>query len=800
MKDGRKDASDRQVKQSFFTQPGSLGHSRVDMLLQKAAVHHADGQWPQAEALYRQILDISPQHSVALHLLGLIELQAGQSERSLDLIDRAIQANPEYAEAYCSRGNALYQSMRYPEAVESFDKAIRLNPMLSEAHHNRGSALNAMNQQQAALQNYDEAIRLNPDYVEAYFNRGNILLAQKQYQAAVESYDKAIRLNPNIAEIFNNRGSALLDLLQYEAALQSYDRALFLKPNYADAHYNREAARCSLDLYQAALRSYEKAVLSSPDYEFKKGTAAFEPAMKKVARIAKLTGKARIMKELDALPPAIRTLPAVCNLRNANFAKTESSGRDLVFYCADASEIWNPKTAREKGIGGSEEAILWLSRLLHQRGWKVTVYAYCGLQEQDYDGVSWKPYWMWNYRDKQDITVLWRHPQLAMYNINSDAVIVDLHDTIPEEEFSRDRLGRIDRIFVKSRFHRSLYPRIPDEKFVIIPNGIDTRLFENICERDPLLLINTSSADRSLEAFLDCFEEIKKQVPNAKARWAYGWGIWDAMHSSNAQRLEWKTRMQKRMRELGVEELGRINHDEIAQLYCKANVFAYPSEYEEIDCISLSKAMAAGAVPVTIDYAAMGEKSQHGGVFIHSSKTRSSWAPADQFHYEITDPEQKAEFVRETVKLLLRPPSETDRETMRDWARCNFDWNKVADSWDAALTSRLEERALAVASGGHSTQADSQQADYVCNRGNVLYIAGQHKAALECYDKVILLDPNYAEAYCNRGSILYFFKHYQEALESYDKAILLRPDYVEALNNRGNVQHAIQQYQAAMES
>ena len=55
--------------------------------------------------------------------------------------------------------------------------------------------------------------------------------------------------------------------------------------------------------------------------------------------------------------------------------------------------------------------------------------------------------------------------------------------------------------------------------------------------------------------------------------------------------------MQKRMRELGVEELGRINHDEIAQLYCKANVFAYPSEYEEIDCISLSKAMAAGSGP-----------------------------------------------------------------------------------------------------------------------------------------------------------------------------------------------------------
>ena len=93
----------------------------------------------------------------------------------------------------------------------------------------------------------------------------------------------------------------------------------------------------------------------------------------------------------------------------------------------------------------------------------------------------------------------------------------------------------------------------------------------------------------------------------------------------NAQRMEWKTRLQQRMRDLCVEELGRINHEEIALLYHKANVFAYPSEMAEIDCISLSKAMAAGAIPVTTDFAAMGEKSQHGGIFIHSKKTRSDW-------------------------------------------------------------------------------------------------------------------------------------------------------------------------------
>ncbi len=800
MKDGRKDAFRQQEKQSFSSQPPSFGLSAVDLLLQRAAAHHNAGQLPQAEAFYRQVLEISPQHSVALHLLGLIATEAGQHDRALELIERAIQANPEYAEACCSRGNIQFQLLRYPAALESYDQAIRLNSTLSEAHNNRGSALNAMGRQKEALQSYEEAIRLNSDYVEAYCNRGNILLALKQYQLAVESYDKAIRLNPNYAEAHNNRGSALHDMLQYEAAVQSYDKALLLKPDYADAHCNREVARSSLNMVQAAIKSYEKAVHSSPDYEYKIGSAAYQSVMKKVEQIAKLTGKTRIKKELDALPLAIRTHPAACNLRNANFAKSESSGRDLVFYCFDAVEIWNPDTARKKGIGGSEEAVLWLSRLLHQRGWNVTVYASCGLQEKDYDGVSWKPYWMWNYSDKQDITVLWRHPQLAAYNIQSDVVIVDMHDVIPEEEFSRDRLHKIDRIFVKSRFHRSLYPQVPDEKFVILPNGIDARVFENNCDRDPLLMINTSSADRSLEAYLDCFEEIKKQVPHAKAQWAYGWGAWDSIQSMNAQRVEWKAKLQRRMKELGVDELGRINHDEIAKLYRKANVFAYPSEMAEIDCISLTKAMAAGAIPVTTDFAAMGEKSQHGGVFIHSTKNKSNWVRSDQFHYEITDPKQKAEFVQETVKLLLHPPSENQREPMRDWARSTFDWNKIAESWHSILTARLQERALALASSDPSVQATTQQADDELNRGNVLYLAGQYKAALASYDKVIQLNPDYAEAYCNRASVHYFQKNFQAALENFDKAILLKPDFVQAYNNRGNVLLSLKQVQAALEN
>jgi predicted O-linked N-acetylglucosamine transferase (SPINDLY family)/glycosyltransferase involved in cell wall biosynthesis len=800
MKTGRKNAIRRQAKQSVSRQPATSASSSVDLLLQKANAHHNAGRLPQAEALYRQVLQVSPGHPVALHLLGIIAYQVGNGALSLELINKAILLKPDYAEAYCNRGITQYALQQYQEALESCGKAILLKPEFAEAYFNRGNALHALEQYQAALESFDKAIQCKPDYTDAYYNRGTILQALGQSGAALESYDKAILLKPDYAEAYHNRGSALHTLEQYQAALESFDKALLLKPDYAEASSNRANTLQAIEQVKTYFDNYEKAMRRKPDDESRDETRTLEFVMEEVARIAKITGKAEMKSELDALPLDLHSHPAVCALRNANFVKTESSGKDLVFYCFSTGEIWNPRTAATKGIGGSEEAVIWLSRLLHQRGWNVTVYAHCGAREEDFDGVSWKPYWMWNHRDKQDVTVIWRYPEKTSYQINSDKVILDLHDTIVENKLTPDRLRRIHKIFVKSRFHRSLFPHIPDEKFVIIPNGIDAELFVGIGNRDPLLLINTSSADRSLEAFLDCFEQIKKQVPNVKAQWAYGWGVWDSFYSSDAEKLQWKTRLQERMKELGVEERGRISHSEIAQLYCKANIFAYPSEFPEIDCISLSKAMAAGAIPVTTDFAAMGEKSKHGGVFIHSKKSNVDWVQPYQFHFEMTDPQQKSEFVREAVKLLLNPPSESAREPMREWARSTFDWNKIAGSWHEILAGKAGQGAATLKRIDSAAKKNPGNAAFDFDHGNELYLAQQYQAAIESFDRAILLKPDYAEAYCNRGIAQYALQQYREALESYDKAILLKPELAEAYFNRGNALHALQQYQAALES
>src|SRR5205085_11058233 len=137
---------------------------------------------------------------------------------------------------------------------------------------------------------------------------------------------------------------------------------------------------------------------------------------------------------------------------------------------------------------------------------------------------------------------------------------------------------------------------------------------------------------------------------------------------------------------LGVKEHGRVSHGEIAKMYLNANVFLYPSEVAEIDCISLTKAMAAGALPITTDFAAMGEKTNLIGTFIHSEKNKDTWAKPYQFDFALEDPKKKELMVKALIKALKSPISEAIRNVMRDATRKKYDWQNIVAVWNQELS------------------------------------------------------------------------------------------------------------------
>jgi len=155
--------------------PVSPAAAKAQARLNEAVALHQQGMLSQAEARYRQFLEIEPRNADALHLLGVIAYQAGRHQSSVDLIDQAIEINSNIASYHSNRGNALKQLKQLEAAVASYSKAIALKPDFAEAYYNRGNALEELKQSEAAVASYEKAIALKPDYAQAYYNRGNAL-------------------------------------------------------------------------------------------------------------------------------------------------------------------------------------------------------------------------------------------------------------------------------------------------------------------------------------------------------------------------------------------------------------------------------------------------------------------------------------------------------------------------------------------------------------------------------------------------------------------------------------------------
>lgn len=234
--------------------------------------HHQAGRLPQAEAIYRRILQVDPDHPDALHFLGLIAKQAGNAEAATALIGKALAFKPDYAEAHNNLGNVFKQQGRLEEAIASYRKALKLKPDFAEAYGNLGNALKEQadhgerGKLDEAIVCYRKALALRPDFAEMHSNLGNALRNQGKGHEAIASYRRAIALKPEFAEAHSNLGNVLNEQGRLEEAVSSFENALTLRPSFIEAHSNLGNVLSELGRAEDAVASYRQALSLNPGY------------------------------------------------------------------------------------------------------------------------------------------------------------------------------------------------------------------------------------------------------------------------------------------------------------------------------------------------------------------------------------------------------------------------------------------------------------------------------------------------------------------------------------------------------
>jgi tetratricopeptide (TPR) repeat protein len=218
----------------------------------------------------------------------------------LPLIEGALKARPNYAEAFASRAMIRLRAKNITGAIEDLEKASALKPHLTQIwellgtlryqNKNLSGAIEALKKAQALEpdnvnrminlgeflrqgQRIEEAIAIlekatekAPNNTNAWINLGTALHQDNKIKSAQIAYKKALAIQPNSAEVCNNLGSIAKDTKDWETAQKYFEQAITIKPDLAEAHSNLGTTLQELGRLEDAEKSYKKAIAIKPDF------------------------------------------------------------------------------------------------------------------------------------------------------------------------------------------------------------------------------------------------------------------------------------------------------------------------------------------------------------------------------------------------------------------------------------------------------------------------------------------------------------------------------------------------------
>src|ERR1017187_6973039 len=160
-----------------------------------------------------------PDHPVALNTLGTALDSAGNVNDAAGFFERALQANPRYANARFNLANALVKQQRWEQAATEFRLVLADNPNDPGARQMLGEVLRVlgyMSAQKGSLEEavayWRESLQFRQDDAAMHSNLGAMLARLGRFREAAPEFEAALRLDPKLEEARHNLQAARAQL------------------------------------------------------------------------------------------------------------------------------------------------------------------------------------------------------------------------------------------------------------------------------------------------------------------------------------------------------------------------------------------------------------------------------------------------------------------------------------------------------------------------------------------------------------------------------------------------------------
>jgi serine/threonine protein kinase/Flp pilus assembly protein TadD len=228
-----------------------------------------------AEDMYRRAIALDPHYALAYAGLADCSVFRAQDQGGGDeavaqadaASKRALELDPNSAEAHSSRGLTLSHQHRYAESQIEFEESMRLDPTLYEAPYFYGRTLQSQGKLHEAAKMYERAVAIRPDEYQtlsylamAYQSLGDKNNMLETSQRMVKAAERAIMLNPGDTRALYLGAINLERIGEHTRAAEWADRALHLDPTHPVMLYNLACFHSVAGRADAALDLVEKAL------------------------------------------------------------------------------------------------------------------------------------------------------------------------------------------------------------------------------------------------------------------------------------------------------------------------------------------------------------------------------------------------------------------------------------------------------------------------------------------------------------------------------------------------------------
>lgn len=164
-------------------------------------------------------------------------LGKGELKPALEAVNKALEKNPGYAEAYNLKGVILFQQKEIEDAETNYKKALELKPSYYQATLNLVAVKMENNDWTNAYPLIQKAATIAPDSSEVFLKKGIIEAALGKPQEAVIDFSHAIELNAKNIDALYNRGNIYFQQKNYIKANTDFEKSIEINPNFGKAYY-----------------------------------------------------------------------------------------------------------------------------------------------------------------------------------------------------------------------------------------------------------------------------------------------------------------------------------------------------------------------------------------------------------------------------------------------------------------------------------------------------------------------------------------------------------------------------------